>query len=97
MRSRPDTAQFKPPIKDPTEFLNGAGAEPPAVAPVKVEKTKSAAQPAPRIHREQKIFRLPITMIAALRREAYERTEKSGNRVTETDLVEQALKKYLSL
>lgn len=103
MKSRPNTDQFAL-KKDPTDFLNGGAADA-ANAPA-----KPASPPAPmsaliaqttlpmaRVHREQKVFRLPVDLIATLKREAYERSVKAGGRVTETDLVEQALKAYLSL
>lgn len=99
MKSRPNTDQFAL-RKDPTDFLNGGTADA-ADAPNKtVTPTPSLAPvaqlaPPPRVHREQKIFRLPVDLIAVLKREAYERSVKSGGRVTETDLVEQALKAYL--
>lgn len=101
MKSRPNTDQFAL-KKDPTDFLNGGAADA-ADAPNKtVTPAPSLAPvlqlaPMPRVHREQKIFRLPVDLIAALKREAYERSVKLGGRVTETDLVEQALKAYLSI
>jgi hypothetical protein len=47
-----------------------------------------------RVYREQKIFRLPIDLIDELRDQAYERSKASGTRVTETSLVEEALKAF---
>lgn len=103
MKGRPNTDQFSL-KKDPTDFLSGGAADaadapvkpasPPAPIPVVVAP---AALPSARVHREQKVFRLPVDLIAALKREAYERSVKAGGRVTETDLVEQALKAYLSI
>ena len=49
-----------------------------------------------KIHREQKIFRLPLDLINDLKREAYERSVKTGSRVTETELVEKALREFFS-
>jgi hypothetical protein len=49
-----------------------------------------------KVHREQKIFRLPLDMIGTLKREAYERSVKTGSRVTETELVEQALAEFFN-
>lgn len=103
MKSRPNTDQFAL-KKDPTDFLNGGAADV-ADTPTKAKSPVSiipapvvqATPPTVRVHREQKIFRLPVDLIAALKREAYERSVKSGGRVTETDLVEQALKRYLSI
>ena len=50
-----------------------------------------------KVHREQKVFRLPLDLINALKRECYERSVKTGLRVTETELVEQALRSMLSI
>jgi hypothetical protein len=48
-----------------------------------------------KIHREQKVFRLPLDLINDLKRESFERSIKTGVRVTEAELVEQALREYL--
>jgi len=88
MKARPNTNAFGL-KKDPSDFLGGGAADVPAKLDVKA--------PIARVHREQKIFRLPVDLIADLKREAYERSVKSGGRVTETDLVEQALRAYLSI
>lgn len=48
-----------------------------------------------KMHREQKVFRLPLDLINLLKRESYERSVQTGSRVTETELVEQALRKFL--
>ncbi len=47
--------------------------------------------------REQKVFRLKTTMIEALRQECFRQSERMQRRVTETELVEQALKSLLGL
>jgi hypothetical protein len=82
---------------DINAFLEGGAAD---AADKSSKKTQASAQ-APKkepetetsgkVHREQKIFRLPLDMINTLKREAYERSVKSGSRVTETELVEKAL------
>ncbi len=101
MKTKPNTDQFKP-KKDPSDFLEGGAADV-ADRTVKqqkvveskvqtIESVKSA-----RIHREQKIFRLPLDLINDLKREAYERSVKAGYRVTETELVEQSLRAFLSI
>lgn len=99
MKAKPNTDQFKP-KKDPTEFLESGAAD---VAD-REEKQKPAAVPTPaptaqsvaeaKVHREQKIFRLSLELIKVLKRESYERSEKTGSRVTETELVEQALRAF---
>jgi hypothetical protein len=103
MKARPNTEQFKL-KKDPSAFLEGGAAD---VA----DKTRNAqlqdgvsnsiqleAKTADiRIYREQKIFRLPLGLIKTLKREAYERSEKAGCRITETELVEQALREFFGI
>ena len=101
MKSKPNTDQFKLP-KDPSAFLDGGAgdaADRSTAAPSKgAYKTSTPMQaPEAKVYREQKIFRLPVDLINALKREAYERSTKTGNRVTETELVEQALRDYLSI
>ena len=86
MKARPDTNVFGL-KKDPTAFLGGAAAD---------AAEKPAVKPPAKAHREQKIFRLPLDLIGDLKRVAYERSAATGARVTETDLVEQALRTYLS-
>ena len=92
MKAKPNTDQFKP-KKDPSDFLEGGAAD----AADKVEKAQTVAvQPLieTKVHREQKVFRLPLDLINTLKREAYERSMKTGSRVTETELVEQSLRMF---
>jgi hypothetical protein len=102
MKSKPNTAQFKP-AKDPSAFLEGGAADVAnqIKAPVSVvsetKKPQTQTPPATKIHREQKIFRLPVDLIAALKRESYERSLRMGSRITETELVERSIKAYLSI
>ena len=102
MKAKPNTDQFKP-KKDPAAFLEGGAAD----AGDRAEKPQPAAvtPPAPtaqpvaeaKVHREQKVFRLPLDLIDALKRESYERSVKTRARVTETELVEQALRAFLNV
>ncbi len=97
MKTKPNTDQFKP-KKDPSAFLEGGTAD----LHNQIEKPQQASnetqapitQTTTKVHREQKIFRLPVDLINELKREAYERSMKTGSRVTETELVEQALKTF---
>ena len=99
MKAKPNTEQFLP-KKDPTAFLAGGATDladrtpPPAPPPVTIEPVVTVAAMDSKIHREQKIFRLPSDLITTLKRESYERSVKTGTRVTETELVEQALRAY---
>jgi hypothetical protein len=56
--------------------------------------SEAGPQPNARVHREQKIFRLPIELITELKDQAYNRSKKSGIRITETELVEKALRAF---
>ena len=99
MKAKPNTDQFKL-KKDPSAFLEGGAAD----TADRTEKPQSidAIPQTPidqplvqaKVHREQKVFRLPLDLINALKREAYERSVKTGSRVTETELVEQSLQAF---
>jgi hypothetical protein len=62
-----------------------------------IVNTTEPPQSVAKIYREQKVFRLPIDLINALKKEAYEQSIKTGSRVTETELVEQALRAFLKV
>ena len=101
MKGKPNTAQFKPP-KDPTAFLEGGEAdkaEKPAAAPVAAPPaaTPPVVEEGPRYGRArvQKIFNFPEELADRLRREALKRSEEKGTRVTEKDLVVEALEAFL--
>jgi hypothetical protein len=49
-----------------------------------------------KVQREQKMFRLSVPLINGLKRLATEQSIATGNRVTETELVEHALQEFLS-
>ena len=93
MKTKPNTEQFQA-KKDPSAFLESGAAD----IANQIEKPQQASSesqaPTTRVHREQKIFRLPVDLINELKRESYERSMKIGYRVTETELVEQALKAF---
>lgn len=102
MKAKPNTDQFKL-AKDPSAFLEGGAADaadrtgasqPDAVKPPAIKDQPVVAS---KVHREQKIFRLPLDLINELKREAYERSVKTGSRVTETELVEQSLRLLFKL
>ena len=94
MKAKPNStqlAQFQT-VKDPAEFLAGGAADR-AEKELNVVKSQQQQFDASKI-RDQKVFRLPLDLIAQLKREAYERSTKTGARVTETELVEQALREF---
>ena len=99
MKAKPNTDQFRP-ERDPSTFLEGgagdaadktAKVQPAAVT---LQRTTDQLVIEAKVHREQKVFRLPLDLINDLKREAYERSVKSGSRVTETELVEQSLRAF---
>jgi len=102
VKTKPDTDQFKP-KKDPSAFLEGGTADLANQAEKPQQVTAESQVPTDqpvtnaRVHREQKIFRLPLDLINALKRESYERSVKTGTRVTETELVEQAIRTFLDV
>lgn len=85
---------------DLNEFLSGGEADK-AEQPVtrKASKPKSEIQPEPvkqpKIYKEQKLYRLPTDLIEGLREMAYEKSKTEARRVTETEIVEQAIRKYI--
>ena len=100
MKAQPNTEQFKL-KKDPSAFLDGGAADiaDRAGNPQKAEMISETIHVKPvtntKDNRQQKVFRLPPDLIKALKRESYERSMETGTRVTETDLVEQALRNFL--
>lgn len=72
----------KPNIQD---FLNAGNPENKS-APVQVSKS-----------RINKTLRLSQDVEAALKERAYQRTKASGQRVTESDIVDEALRQYLGI
>jgi hypothetical protein len=97
MRAKPNTDQFRPPGKDPSDFLESGAADLADQVGREKKAEEKEQEIAPKIVREQKIFRLPVDMIRALKTAAYERSMTSNSRVTETDLVETAIKRFLKL
>ncbi len=61
----------------------------------KRETASQAAAPVPTEFRKQMVMQLPVALINDLKRRALEQSVSSGKRVTQQQLVEEALKKYL--
>ena len=98
MKAKPNTDQFRL-KKDPSAFLEGGAADRTEIIPSAAEAPEGPAAQLiveAKVHREQKVFRLPLDLINELKREAYERSVKAGFRVTETELVEQSLRKFFN-
>lgn len=97
MKGKPNTAQFKLP-KDPAAFLEGGEAdkaEKPLVAPAAVTPTVAMEAPRRGRGRVQKIFNFPEDLADRLRDEALLRSREKGGRVTEKDIVVEALELFL--
>lgn len=97
IKSKPDIKSFK---KDPNEFLEGGEADKALnkvvvrEEPVVQEPVIEAFKPEPTI---QKLFRLRWDIANALKMGAAQESARSGKRVTETDIVQQLLKKHYNL
>jgi hypothetical protein len=94
MRGKPDISKLLSPKKDINTFLDGAVADQSEIKSIdssvgNLDNKSSAVK-----SKELKAFRLSIELINLLRRQAFERTEETGSRVTETMLVEEALRNY---
>lgn len=98
MKSKPNTEQFKL-KKNPSDFLEGGFADQSekssfsTILTTEAKKKNDTRQQ----RREQKVFRLSIDLINILKRESYERSLKTGARVTETELVEEALRTFFNI
>jgi hypothetical protein len=91
MRKKPDTRAFVAP-KDPSAFLDGAAEQVPSRVMAAAPSVVRTGQP-----KLTKIFNLSPDLVQALKREAFERSTQEGRRVTETELVDAALRHYLHI
>ena len=93
MKPKPDTRAFAK-DRDVSAFLDGAQESPKPLA-----KPTETNQPPPVVRQPKvtKIFNLSLDLVEALRTEAYNRSRETGRRVTETELVDQALRQLLKL
>jgi len=96
MKSKPNTDQFKPP-KDPTAFLESGMADvaekPPAASAV--PPPSPVLEKAPARGRVQKIFNFSPELVDRLANKAAARSREKGSRVTEVQIVVEALEAYL--
>ena len=110
MKRKPDISGFTRPAKDPTAFLEGAGGdfgEKPAAAPgpgtpegAPGSITNASSAPPPDLAFKpeptvQKLFRLRWDTASALREAAARQSRGRAKRVTETEIVEAALRAHL--
>jgi len=73
-------------------FLEGGAATDRQPKPATTEPVASMA---PTEFRKQMVMQLPVALINDLKRRALEQSVNSGKRVTQQQLVEEALKRYL--
>jgi hypothetical protein len=76
-------------------FLEGGAATDRQPKPATNPQVEPAAAAAPTEFRKQMVMQLPVALINDLKRRALEQSVSSGKRVTQQQLVEEALKKYL--
>ena len=99
MRGKPKI----PSAMDIDAFISGGKADKAAVAAVDHAKTEVQSVVVPQIMpkkhqivRADKFFRLRIELIQRIKEEAYKQSSV-GSRVTETDIVEEALSKFFGI
>lgn len=88
MRAKPDLKDFK----DPTDFLESGSAD----KAEKVNFAKSSKKNST-ITIQQKIFRLPLDVVNALKLHVAQQQVESGKKITETEIIEKLLRKYLNI
>jgi hypothetical protein len=86
MKSKPNIDAF---------LEGGAATDRQQPKPAANPRAEPAAAVAPTEFRKQMVMQLPVALINDLKRRALEQSVNSGKRVTQQQLVEEALKKYL--
>ena len=76
-------------------FLEGGAAAERQPKLTQERQPEPAASIVPTEFRKQMVMQLPVALINDLKRRALEQSVNSGKRVTQQQLVEEALKKYL--
>lgn len=89
MKAKPDLKDFK----DPTDFLEGGAAD----RAEKGSSEKKKSRSVDKIKTQQKIFRLPVDVVNALKLHVAQQQVESGARTTETEIVEKLLREYLDI
>lgn len=75
---------------DISQFLDGAATKETSTTVVRVGRARV-------VNRMTKTIRLATDLEAALKDAAYERSKNSGQRITESDLIDEALRKYFNI
>jgi hypothetical protein len=101
IKSKPDIKSFN---KDPNEFLEGGEADKPLRKPASANERSAPEETAPVVVEAfkpeptvQKLFRLRWDIANALKLGAAQESARTGKRVTETDIVQQLLKKHYNI
>lgn len=81
---------------DVSQFLEGGKAESKPALPVTSVAKKATEKPVA-VPKKQKLVELPEPVYTALKDRAYNDFKKTGRRVTETEIIIAAIKKYLSI
>jgi hypothetical protein len=76
-------------------FLEGGSASERQPSAATISRPEPVAAVTPTEFRKQMVMQLPIALINDLKRRALEQSVNTGKRVTQQQLVEEALKKYL--
>jgi len=90
MKRKPDLGAFVR-AKDPTAFLEGGAADLAEKSPA----LKARASRRPRAPQVQKLFHFSEDLASRLKERAHRRSREAGVRVTERDIVIEALEAYL--
>ena len=96
MRGKPDLTGIVRPAKDPSAFLEGGAGEAADKTRTSTAKTGISEADEPPVPTVQKLFRLRWDVAKALKAKAAE-ASGPGHRVTETEIVEDLLKKYFNM
>jgi hypothetical protein len=88
MRKKPDLTILNE--RDPNDFLESATADQLEISPKNTKDVRKKSQ-----KMIQKAFRLPVDLANALKLKSAKLTTKTGERVTEAKIVEDALRYYL--
>lgn len=93
MRGKPDLSGIATPAKDPTAFIEGGAGD---VADKTSAPKQAIVDEEPPVPTVQKLFRLRWDVARALKAKAAE-ASGPGHRVTETEIVEDLLKRHFGI
>ena len=101
MKAKPNIDAFRQPAKDPTEFLESGVADRTEARPAPSPAAASVMTPDAVVTKPeptvQKLFRLRWDVANALKMGAAQASVASGKRVTETEIIEELIRKKFKL